>query len=168
MQILYICTHLPRRRNAFLTACAQSIIFAACAELIRGESVCPIILLFFGFCGYHDCGLCGHDCHSRFPIALWLQGQDRQSRWCRDASLLCALYLVFDCRIGGYILSLLVLVIVCYEFWSFLTNPVITPLPLSEDTRKIGSCYSVRLTIIVRLGLFGFSGFSGFYRIRKI
>ena len=55
-----------------------------------------------GICGYHDCGLCGHDCRSRFPFALWLQGQDRQSRWRRDASLLCALYLVFDCRIGGF------------------------------------------------------------------
>ena len=45
MQILYICPHLPRRRNAFLTARAQAIVFASCTYLIRCESICPIILL---------------------------------------------------------------------------------------------------------------------------
>ena len=44
MQFLYIYPHLPRGRDTFLAACAQAIIFAACAELIRGESVCAIIL----------------------------------------------------------------------------------------------------------------------------
>ena len=49
MQILYICPHLPRRGDAFLTARAQAIIFASCAYLIRSEGIRPIILLLQSF-----------------------------------------------------------------------------------------------------------------------
>ena len=49
MQILYMCTHLPRTWYTFLTACAQAIVFAACAYLIRSEGIRPIILLLQSF-----------------------------------------------------------------------------------------------------------------------
>ena len=44
MQFLYIYPHLPRRGYAFLTACAQVVVFVACAYLIRSERIRPIIL----------------------------------------------------------------------------------------------------------------------------
>ena len=49
MQILYVYPNLPRRRDAFLTARTQAIIFAACAYLIRSERIRPIILLLQAF-----------------------------------------------------------------------------------------------------------------------
>ena len=49
MQILYVYPYLPRRGYAFLTACAQAIIFAACTYLIRCERIRPIILLLQSF-----------------------------------------------------------------------------------------------------------------------
>ena len=49
MQILYVYPYLPRRGDAFMAACAQAIIFASCAYLIRSESICPIILLLQSF-----------------------------------------------------------------------------------------------------------------------
>ena len=49
MQILYINPYLPRRGDAFLTACAQAIIFAACTNLIRSERIRPIILQLQSF-----------------------------------------------------------------------------------------------------------------------
>ena len=49
MQILYMCTHLPQRGDAFLTACAQAIIFASCTNLIRGERIRPIVLQLQSF-----------------------------------------------------------------------------------------------------------------------
>ena len=55
MQILYVYPNLPRRRDAFLTARTQAIIFAACAYLIRSERICPIILLLQAFGAVFQC-----------------------------------------------------------------------------------------------------------------
>ena len=49
MQILYMCTHLPRGGDAFLAARAQAVVFAACTNLIRSERIRPIILLLQSF-----------------------------------------------------------------------------------------------------------------------
>ena len=57
MQILYVYPYLPRRRDAFLTACAQAVVFAACTNLIRSERIRPIILLLQSFCIVFQCVL---------------------------------------------------------------------------------------------------------------
>ena len=49
MQFLYIYPHLPRRGDTFLAACAQAVVFAACTNLIRSESIRPIVLQLQSF-----------------------------------------------------------------------------------------------------------------------
>ena len=63
MQILYVYPNLPRRRDAFLTARTQAIIFAACAYLIRSERIRPIILLLQAFGVVFQC-IVEHGRHS--------------------------------------------------------------------------------------------------------
>ena len=75
MQILYMCTHLPRWGDSFLTACAQAIIFAACAYLIRSEGIRPIILLLQSFGIVFQC-IVEHGRHialaRRWASSCWL------------------------------------------------------------------------------------------------
>ena len=74
MQILYVYPYLPRRRDAFLTARTQAIIFAACAYLIRCERIRPIILLLQAFGVVFQC-IVEHGRHTalarRLARSIW-------------------------------------------------------------------------------------------------